>query len=204
MDAIICPMCGVENPSAAAHCGNCRTNLELALKDPDEIERAAGPNPRRRIRRRAGSSAPGEDETTRPTTFEVRRREAEVAATEAATAFTGDWPEQVRWLARWMPQVLRRNMAVTGAALAAIAALFLPTGFVIDGEICPGYKVDLSGYYLKLVPLTLVAAVLGAVLGRLIESGKKGGSRGCAIGAVVAGLAGCVLLNMFIAVFPGC
>ncbi len=40
MDAIICPMCGSENPTDAAYCGNCRLNLKLALKDPGEIKRA--------------------------------------------------------------------------------------------------------------------------------------------------------------------
>lgn len=40
MDAIICPMCGTENPADATYCGNCRVNLRLALKDPGEIKRA--------------------------------------------------------------------------------------------------------------------------------------------------------------------
>ena len=97
-----------------------------------------------------------------------------------------------------------RVLAVTGAVMAAIGALLLPTLAVIDGEICPGYKADLSGYYPKLIPLTLVAAVLGAVLGGLIERRKIGGGKGWAIAAVALGLAGCVLLNMFIAIFPGC
>jgi len=40
VDAIICPMCGAENPADATYCGNCRLNLKLALKDPGEIKRA--------------------------------------------------------------------------------------------------------------------------------------------------------------------
>jgi ribosomal protein L40E len=39
MGTAICPICGTENPVEATHCTNCRVNLRLALKDPDEIER---------------------------------------------------------------------------------------------------------------------------------------------------------------------
>lgn len=39
---------------------------------------------------------------------------------------------------------------------------------ILDGEICPGYQVDVAGHYLKLAPLTLGAAMLGAVLGAVI------------------------------------
>jgi len=103
-----------------------------------------------------------------------------------------------------MERLLQRNRAVTVAAVAAFATLIIPTLVVSDGEICPGYKVDLAGYYGKLVPLTLVAAVLGAVLGGLTDKDKSSGTNGCAILVVAVGLVGCVLLNMFIAVFPGC
>jgi len=38
VDAIVCPMCSAKNPTDATHCTNCRVNLKLALKGPDEIE----------------------------------------------------------------------------------------------------------------------------------------------------------------------
>lgn len=43
MDTITCPQCGTENPADATTCRQCQVNLELALENPEEIERIKQP-----------------------------------------------------------------------------------------------------------------------------------------------------------------
>jgi predicted RNA-binding Zn-ribbon protein involved in translation (DUF1610 family) len=118
-----------------------------------------------------------QDNSTLPTIFGVRRRQVAVAY--------------------WV------TMLAVGAAIAALA---LPA-LNYNGEICPGFPIEPSEYYLRLLPATLLAAALGAVLGGLTASGEIGGREGCAFAAVVVGLVGCVLFNLLLAsggLPPGC
>jgi len=103
------------------------------------------------------------------------------------------------WL-KGLERLGRPGMAAIVTVLAAIAVLAVPTLFVIDGELCPGYRVDLSGYYLKLIPVTLIAAGVGTKLGKLIGEGESG----CFLWGSVAFLAVLAVINMFIAIWPGC
>jgi uncharacterized RDD family membrane protein YckC len=106
----------------------------------------------------------------------------------------------------------RPGVAAIAAVMAAMITLIFPTLFVLDGEICPGYKVNVLAYYGKLAPLTLAAAVIGAVLGGAVDwSGylRAGRERndwrlGCGIAAVVFGGVGLVILSCIVAIFPGC
>jgi len=70
------------------------------------------------------------------------------------------------WVARF-ERLGRPGMAGLGATAAALTSLVLPTALLLmsGGEICPGYKTDVGDYYLKLVPLALVAALVGAGVG---------------------------------------
>jgi hypothetical protein len=74
-----------------------------------------------------------------------------------------------KWLWRF-EKLGRPGMAAIAAILAITTTLIAPTLLLFSsgGEICPGYKVDVLGYYLKLAPLAVGAAVLGSVLGAVI------------------------------------
>jgi hypothetical protein len=117
------------------------------------------------------------------------------------------------WL-KGLERLGRPGMAGFGAGAAAITSLVSPTLLLLSsgGEICPGYRTDVAGYYLKLVPLTLVAALVGAVVGAaigwprpLFAKGEGFDWRlGCGILAVVVGGVGLALISCILAIYPGC
>ena len=65
----------------------------------------------------------------------------------------------------WGSPGRRPAVAAITTLVAAITPLVLPTLLLMGsgGEICPGYQVDVSMYYAKLAPLSLLAGLLGFV-----------------------------------------
>jgi uncharacterized RDD family membrane protein YckC len=106
----------------------------------------------------------------------------------------------------------RPRMAAIGAVMAALTTLILPTLFIMDGELCPGYSVDVAAYYGKMAPLTIGAAILGAILGSVIdwpahlgaENEGRGWRLGCIVLAIIIGGLGLAMISALVAVFPGC
>jgi uncharacterized RDD family membrane protein YckC len=131
----------------------------------------------------------------------------DVGAVEHREAVAGKWLSSIRGLGR-------TGMAAIAAILAAATTLIGPTFLLLSsgGEICPGYKVDVSGYYLKLAPLALGAALFGAVLGGVIdwpgalfaESERRDRRLGCGVAAAVIGGVGLAVTSCFLAIIPGC
>lgn len=109
----------------------------------------------------------------------------------------------------------RQGAAVVIGALAGMAATLGPPFCMLTssgGEICSGYQVDVAGYYGKLIPLALVAAVVGALFGRAIGRSRRPAasdanqseSPGCAIAAAVVVGIGWMLVSLVVAIIPGC
>jgi predicted RNA-binding Zn-ribbon protein involved in translation (DUF1610 family) len=112
---------------------------------------------------------------------------------------------------RWESPGRRPAVAAITTLVAAITPLVLPTLLLMGsgGEICPGYQVDVSMYYAKLAPLSLLAGLLGlvAALAWTGDSGKSetGSSRArWGIAAIAVGGVGCALTSCVFATFPGC
>jgi len=101
----------------------------------------------------------------------------------------------------------RSRLVAVAAVAAAIATFFCPTLMLVTngGEICTGYQVDVGGYYAKLVPLALVGAIVGAVIGYFlfqVRTNKRG--IGCGIAVLAIGGLGCMVISFMVAIFPGC
>jgi hypothetical protein len=111
----------------------------------------------------------------------------------------------------------RPAIAAIAAVVTASAILIMSTLLLVDsrGEICPGYKTDVLGYYGKMAVLALGAAALAALLGGAIgwpghllaESGRSGWAavRFVFLAVLICGV-GCVVILCivaFVAVFPG-
>lgn len=111
----------------------------------------------------------------------------------------------------WGSPGRRPAVAAITTLVAAITPLVLPTLLLMGsgGEICPGYQVDVTRYYAKLAPLSLLAGLLGlvAALAWTGDSGKSGtgSSRaGWGIAAIALSGVGCALTSCVLATFPGC
>ena len=103
----------------------------------------------------------------------------------------------------------RGRMAVIAALAAAIPTFVCPAlMFPSNGEICEGYQANASFYYMSLVPLTIMAVGLGAVLGWNVlgKSGSSGSRIGCGLAALVIGgvILGMISLFLMFAMSGGC
>ena len=117
------------------------------------------------------------------------------------------------WVTRF-ERLGRPGMAGLGATAAALTSLVFPTALLLmsGGEICPGYRTDVGGYYLKLVPLALVAAMVGAVVGAAIgwprplfyRDERLGWGLGFGLVAVIIGGVVLAIISCLLAVYPGC
>lgn len=144
MDAIACPVCGIENPADLTYCGNCRVNLKLARKDPDEIERAL----------RNSAPTPSPEPSLAP---------GDILGGLLVQQGADDLKASIRWFS-WE----RLLVAVSGTAAVLLFALVLGSGRGILSDAESGWDPEL--FIVFTFPLVLglwgLYTILGIVLNR--------------------------------------